>query len=897
MSTVDTMEPTTFTVPSGQALLYTEVSGSETLYKYKLSSGATGTVSTAILTALGVKVSELPVLIYRTNLLACLNESFATVAELTIATGTKASIDYIKKIAATKVSKSDFLTRMALTPTKSDLESGLDTKADLEYVNTALGGKADATNVYSKNETNTLIQETLAGQSAVADQATIEGTGTDTNPFTLAASVRTQLSGLETAKHTHPNATILNKITENVNGRPLYNGSEISIKIDNGSNIALDNKVDISGSNNFVGGIGLEVLSYRKLEAGGAIIQVAPAGKVHNTTGRYVDLYTSNKDKIPKMSANYQAMGLYGVPSGGTPGYIRCTKDLVTMVNEVINNSFSSDLSLYYVDPSKIDIRDGALLMNSFSRNWLVNNCSKLYWKMDTDAVAQSGTADEFYSTDELEPVDVGTYSNEKRLEKSLFNGEIYIRSGEANSHETINQVYTYNTTENEGIGFVTKIVDGNTEIERAIIKLDTSILNLPSPGSIKKPIFAAIYSANKYSVSSADGDHNTVVGLNSSAAGNYNTVFGDFSESKGSANFVSGDFSFVQGCDNIVLASNSNAYGNNNIVAGTQNITVGDSNTTHGYYGFAAGIGNELFGIGNIAIGSNNVIREQAKNTVVIGGKLDASAEDATVIGHDAKLNSYSGRFPGEDRNSTVSIRINSMDDWESRGYNKVWKCNHGGLFFGAGLGEFSYETVWPLAFHKYRVRPNIEGYFSKDTTVAARANADPYILEPFMQWTFTGMASMEFVSEVRQTSSGLTTITRNGGRIKTFDPGIKYVKRHDISPWLPVFDFDKATRWKLSTDGAYKPLPYNFVDGAEAYVVIYHGASIDWSGFTNNPNSDDGATSFTDFVWSTGSAIDASSYTSGFALVKLLVVDNGESGANNGLVCVAEVVFNNLA
>lgn len=227
MSTVDTMDPTTFTVPSGQALLYTEVSGSETLFKYKLSSGTTGTVNTAILTALGVKSADLPVLIYQTDLLACLNESFATVADLTIATGTKASIDYVKKMAATKVNKSDYLTRMAQTPTVSDLETSLSAKADQSDVESALSGKADASNVYSKEETNSLIVTALAGKSAVADQVTIEGAGTDVNPLTLASAVKTQLSGLEADKHQHSNISVLNKFSEDVDGNPLYNGSVI----------------------------------------------------------------------------------------------------------------------------------------------------------------------------------------------------------------------------------------------------------------------------------------------------------------------------------------------------------------------------------------------------------------------------------------------------------------------------------------------------------------------------------------------------------------------------------------------------------------------------------------------------------------------------------------------
>lgn len=227
MSTVDTMDPTTFAVPSGQALLYTEVIGNETLYKYKLQSGTTGAVTTAILAALGVKEANLPVLVYQADLLSCLNEAFASVADLTIATSTKASIDYVKKTAATKVNKSDYLTRMAQTPTFADLETSLSNKADSSDVNSALDGKADKNNTYSKDEVNTLVAETLAGQSAVADGTTIEGDGTADNPLTIAKAVTDRIEAVETAKHTHENISVLANFSEDANGNPLYKGNTI----------------------------------------------------------------------------------------------------------------------------------------------------------------------------------------------------------------------------------------------------------------------------------------------------------------------------------------------------------------------------------------------------------------------------------------------------------------------------------------------------------------------------------------------------------------------------------------------------------------------------------------------------------------------------------------------
>ena len=1806
MPTVDTLDPATFEVPSNQALLYSEVSGSETLYKYKLSSGTTGTVTTAIIAALGVKLTELPALVYQADLLACLNETFASVADLTIATSTKASTEFVKKVAATKVSKSEYLTRMAQTPTISDMETSLSAKADQSDMESALGGKADKTNVYTKQETNEAISDAIAGKTAVADGTTISGNGTDTNPLTLASDVQTQLSGLETAKHTHSNATVLAKLSEDANGKPLYDGVEIGtgsgvidaitvngetvtvtnkvaaitidaapsshthtfsdvtglsdldaavtilegkahehvldganydykglvsvagttsaytsfteiglsddiaaditaikaftiaytitgndkliyiksngfagefenitgsltnitdtavsqagvivaladgnvyvraastmsaanltannvaggkllgdsdftisktewkqvttnktfvklnahvdhfVALDNNgciytagmqknqmqannvsdatvaatninsftevvvndggnkitnwidiqagrsftvavrgtisdgvqagtiyvwgdqidgcvgdgvswlhdteekfyraysdgsatvfiivasatddasvtagtevysfannhvelvgtvvansdgtainvngttynrasgsdvngaligtstptplavptlsyaytngttivyastdtpakytpvysngalssqlgtassggygflvyggstynrtryndvvrsstvyndwfkvsagyyhsgalrkngsvteiylwgsneygqlgtgyytgvsmtsskltgsealnvelvsrpmklptslfpytdvvdikcthygtflirengqvyfagcnkrnylgtgvlsdetafipkfvalstrftgneiyaetygslilhnlpslsenaddvvksvfrnplttekldaavaathnhsidvglidavaigaaqymdvlpaviedshthsnqsslnaisvegnllkingvpystggggggsgvvvdeSNIALDTLGDIAGLSNLAGGFGLEVIScnnnctpillteenigqyvgkkypmsstssgtYSDTEISaeshvgkyikdGAIIQVAPVGAVHNAFGRYVNLYNSSKTAIGILSAENQSKGLYGVPTGGTAGYINCTKDLVTMIEAVVKKG-SGNLVLYYVDPAKVASPTTATVYQTIPYSTLAGY-GTLYWQIETGTVVRPTSADTYYTTDKLESVGLGDYSNEEtaffnvyfsnktlaiseddfdentyyfedgteitsvgqivvpydvvddedvfhdvydndsatgtpvitgaqvkaglymkdgtnyvkvrsfmipeKFDKGLFTGTIYIHPGLSNFSGMVNQVYTYSSVENTGIGFVTETVSNETTIKKVIIKLDTAVTDgsttstsafKPEPGSLNNPMFAAIYSANRWSTSSVSGEYNTAVGLNSSAGGNQNTVFGDFSEAKGLVNFVAGDMSFIQGCYNVVLGCQSNAYGNNNLVAGTQNIAIGDSNLTHGYYGLTVGSGNELFGIGNIAIGSKNaiytsmegsvaigkqnVVREKAKGSVTIGKELDTSAEGATVIGQKGALERFEGNFPGDDSNTTVAIQAASVNAWKTLGYDEVWESTKEGMFFGAGLKKNrTLTSVFPLAFYKYRVRPNIAGYFEKATTTSARGSADPYIFEPFMQWALTGVTRMFFTDPVQNQNDAtdFTFTRRDGGRIKTFDPGIVFADNGSVQ--LVEFDFDHGTRWKLAADGNFKPLPYNFVDGAEAYIVVYHGASVDWTAFTNNPNDDEGANSFSSLVWKadtpymlTGDTefksgktyytkngdtyteatvdigdpvtaftyyvkeVDATSYTTGFALVKLVIVDN---------VCCAEVVANTLA
>ena len=820
------------------------------------------------------------------------------------------------------------------------------------------------------------------------------------------------------ASHTHSNQSSLNAISVEgnllkINGVPYSTGGGgggSGVVVDE-SNIALDTLGDIAGLSNLAGGLGLEVISYRRLndtnDDAGAIIQVAPVGSVHNAYGRYVDLYNSSKTAIDILSAKNQSKGLYGNPAGGTAGYIHCTKDLVTMIEAVVKKG-SGNLVLYYVDPAHASSPTTGTVYQTIDYSTLVGY-GTMYWRIDTGSTVQPAGVDGYYTTDKLESVGLGDYGNEEKaffdvyfsdktlaiseddfedntyyfedgteitsvgqivvpydvvdeedvfhdvydndsatgtpvitgaqvkaglylkdgtnfvkvrsfmipekFDANLFTGNIYIHPGMSNFSGVANQVYTYNTTVGTGIGFISETAGTETTLKKAIIQLSKAVTNgdtgsssvfEPSPGSLHDPMFAAIYSANRYSTSSVSGEYNTAVGFNSSAGGNQSTVFGDFSEAKGLVNFVAGDMSFTQGTYNVVLGSQSNAYGNGNLVAGTQNIAVGNANLTHGYYGLTVGDGNELFGIGNIAIGSKNavyttsegsvaigkqnVVREKAKSSVTIGKELDTSADGATVVGQKGVLERFEGNFPGEDNDTLLAIQAASVNAWKALGYDEVWNSNKEGMFFGAGLKKNrTLTSVFPLAFTKFRCRPNIANYFEKATTTTARGSNDPYIFEPFMQWSLTGVTRM-FFTDPQANPNDATDFTfsrRDGGRVKTFDPGIVFPDNGSVS--LPEFNFDKATRWKLAADGSYQPIPYNFVDGAEAYVVIYHGASVDWSSFTNNLNTDEGANSFDAMVWSTGTtAIDASSYTAGFALVKLMIVDN---------TCIAEVVANTLA
>ena len=763
-------------------------------------------------------------------------------------------------------------------------------------------------------------------------------------------------------------------------------------------NVVLDDTAKVTGLCNLAGGLGLEILSYRRLhdtnDAAGAIIQVAPIGNdVHNAQGRYVSLYNSSKVAIAALSADKQAQGLYGVPTGGTAGFILCTADLVKMIDTVVNRG-SGNLILYYVDVAHASTPTSGTQYINLSYDTLAGY-GTLYWKLDTGTTV-AAASNVYFTTDKLVTVGLGTYANEEetffdvylsdkstivisasdfntntyyfddgtvvtsvgqlvatpfrdvydndsqtgtpviqaedilsglfkkegtsfvkvqpfmvpeKFDQNLFNGEIYIHPGTGNYSGTANRFYTYGSIVGTDVAFVTKTSSGETTLEKVIIKLskavtDDSTSYSPKPGSIGNPMLAVVRSDNRYSVSTVSGEYNSAVGFNSGAGGNQNTVFGDFSEAKGLSNVISGDMSFAQGAFNTVVASKSNAYGHNNIVAGTQNITVGNGNITQGYYGVTIGDGNQTVGISDIAVGSRNAVYtqtggavvvgdqniayEKAKDSIVLGKELSVEAEGATVVGQKGVVSRFNGSFPGEDYDTLTTISVNSVNSWKSLGYDEVWTSNKDGLFFGAGLKANNITTsIFPIAFTKYRVRPNIATYFSLGTTASARASKDPYLYEPFMQWSLIGVLSVNF-TDPQPDATDATKFTfsqRNGGRVKSFDPGVEY---NSTAATAVELNFDKATRWKIKGSGLSALTPVNFVDGAEAYVILYAGSNVSWTPFTSNSSTIEGANEFDSLVWSGGSVIDPSSYSQGFAMLKLHIVDN---------VCVVEIIVNTLS
>lgn len=1090
-------DPSTYTVPEGQALLFTAVENSETVYKYKLSSGSIGTTTLSVVKALDVKPADLPCLVYSADLLNCMNENFVSVGEMAIAIATKASVKYVKQIADQKVSKATFLSTVAEMPTTAEMSQALALKADASTVATDLSGKANASDVYTQAETVALL-ESFIGAHTVADITALNalepgiyrfvwvldpsdddtvvdqdspalyrwrkahddspagyeflqsatsgafsgsvqeildilGSGFDSNNTVAAAIASKQNAITGTAgQYVRINAQgvpeAVSVSVESLSEEFDLHDIVRKFMVDE-SSVVLDPLADASGLCNLAGGFGLEVISYRRLDdsndAAGAIIQVAPIGEVVNQYGRYVDLYNASKSQISDLSAANQAKGLYGVTTSGsdnasygTPSFIRCTKDLVTMIEAVRSkgNVTNNKLSLYYIDPVHAATPTGGTLYKSIPYSTINGYGSTLYWKMELGSTVQPSGVD-YLTTDKLSSVGLGSFSSSgeeaffdvylsdketvaisgdsfeensyylsgsntpiesaaeitipdltnpdnpvyrnvldengdvviaaaaisaglykkdvngfirirpymvpEKFEASLFtdSGKMYIHPGKTNFSGVANQVYEFGKTVGTDISFLMGTAAGSdpAPIEAVIIKLKTAITNgettsvfTPTAGSIADPILAVLKSDKRYSTSTVSGEYNAAVGLNSEAGGNQNTVFGDWSKADGLCNVISGDMSFAQGTFNVVTGAKSNAYGDGNIVAGSQNITVGSANLAHGYYSVLVGDGNQTFGIhdiaiglknavftsqgfGAIAIGSQNIVQEKAKESVVIGKELNVHAEYATVVGQKGELPKFEGKFPGEDTDVLKDISAASVDAWTNLGYDESWISNKEGLFFGSGIKENRVLTsIFPLAFTRYRVRPNIAGYFSLATGDGRNSAVDPYLFEPYMQWTFTGAIQMVFADPQPDNSdpdevTKYTFSKRNGGRVKSFDPGIEF-NTDSVTDSSMYLDFDKATRWKIKTTGTgiVALTPMHFVDGAEAYIVAYAGVNISWTKFTSVADPIIGQNVFDELVWPNNSAIVTANKTSGFALLKLHVVDN---------ICIIEVIHNSLA
>lgn len=578
------------------------------------------------------------------------------------------------------------------------------------------------------------------------------------------------------------------------------------------------------------------------------------------------------------------------------------TKATVTVGNAVAADTYYVKRNLYFEDGTPIT--STGMLAVSIG---IDEDEKPIYHSVYEDAahtvliLDQSVIGAGIYIKDGSTFVKVKSYMTPEKFDEKLFEntGYIYINPGMNNYSGMANQSYPYDNTT---IGYVRETyadTDGTYPIKTAILRLGRAVSNNDTdttteyeghPGSINDPMVAALYSPNRYSTSSVNGEYNSSIGYNSYATGNQVTVAGDFSTGAGLQTIVTGDMSFGQGVNTVVTGANSHVSANNSIVGGNGNYVFGEGIIAHSYYGMAIGSGHELFGLypmaigrrisingkatGVLSIGDNNNIKDTAKESISVGSYLEVDAEGVTVIGRNIKVDRCGGNFPGFDL--TVLENITSAD-YTAGGYDLVGLGYKAGLFFGAGDKEANVkETYIPLKFTKYLMRPN-NAYFALATGSANRGTVDPYIYEPYMQWSVMGVINQTFTAAEPVGSDGtkFNIIERDGGRLKSFDPGIVI----EDTVLSPEFDFNYATRWKLAPGGSYMPIPKNFKDGAEAYVIVYAGATVSWDAFGQGGNTDEslGSNHFDGIAWVDGSAPRAvDSLVAGFQMIKLMIVDN---------------------
>lgn len=105
------IDPSTFVVPEGQSLLYN--SGNQ--YYYKSSTGQTVSLTSATMSLLGVKSTDLPCLVYTSDLSDAVTESSSSsvVGNRVVANASKASTVYTNLVTSQKVAKHTFLNEIS----------------------------------------------------------------------------------------------------------------------------------------------------------------------------------------------------------------------------------------------------------------------------------------------------------------------------------------------------------------------------------------------------------------------------------------------------------------------------------------------------------------------------------------------------------------------------------------------------------------------------------------------------------------------------------------------------------------------------------------------------------------------------------------------------------------
>ena len=207
-------DPLTYTVSSGQALLFSTVENSETVYKYKLSSGTVGTISFGIVEALGVRSADIPCLVYASDLLNCINENFGS-SDLEATLLQKAIAKYSKRLSDQKISKAIFLSTLAELPSNASLNTtiasfvGAYTVTDIDALNALDSGTYDLVWVLDPSGDTGLANSTVP---ALYRWVPASGNNSAGYVFVMSASAG-MTAALQRNSHSHSNLSALNAIS------------------------------------------------------------------------------------------------------------------------------------------------------------------------------------------------------------------------------------------------------------------------------------------------------------------------------------------------------------------------------------------------------------------------------------------------------------------------------------------------------------------------------------------------------------------------------------------------------------------------------------------------------------------------------------------------------------
>lgn len=163
-------------VSPGKALIYSDSSGTEILYKFKLENGEESVISSAIVESLGLDIDSLPVLINVDKLVSVLYSSEKDISQFLKQLIQKSDINFVKNLAQNYVPLSKFRKLLAEVAKSDTVNMELSKKADSEYVNAALQYKVNRDQVYTIDELHRVLVQFLGARGVrnIAERDSLE---------------------------------------------------------------------------------------------------------------------------------------------------------------------------------------------------------------------------------------------------------------------------------------------------------------------------------------------------------------------------------------------------------------------------------------------------------------------------------------------------------------------------------------------------------------------------------------------------------------------------------------------------------------------------------------------------------------------------------------------------